>query len=185
MEVWLSAGKVSPQLLHKYRVAQAAMRTAVAAYESSTAENQTERDSKLHSAMSGFLETGKEVMGAGLDDATRKQFSRAIIAYEAMGKCVLATSAQDHETKAKLVCEALAALNPYATAAKGAMGLTERALRQQQISAALDGFTDQRKTMQLLRRRLAGKIESLDVNAKESQRIVDLWEASPPKGGRP
>lgn len=184
MDRWLESAKVGPELLRKYKVAYAAMRSAVAACESARAANQVELEAKLNTSMSGFLEVGKEIMGAGLDEATRNQMGKAIVAYEAMSKYLLATSPVDCETKARLFCDAVAALNPYVSMAKGVFSLTERAVRQRQILIAMEEFSDQRKTMKLLRRRLAGKIESLDVNIRESQRIIDLWDASHARAGR-
>ncbi len=182
VEVWLEGAKVSRVVLTRYKVAYASMKTAVAAYETAKAGTQDERDAKLQSATASFLDATTAICAAGVDPATGKHLADAAKAYDIMTKTALAATTEEREAKVRLYVDAVATLNPYATAAKAACNLTERGLRYYQLTKTLDALADQKHTTELLHRRLKDKIDSLDVNSKESQRIIDLWEATHPKG---
>lgn len=183
---WLVAAKVSKEVVIKYKQAVASLKYALAVQATIEANTHDERNAGVQTAVVAVMEAIKAA-GVGGNEVTAKQLEKIAKVYEAGGKLSLAATAADRETAARLFCDALTvAGGPWATVANAGGRLVERAGRYYVINQTLEGLTDQRRTTEMLYRRLEDKIDSLDRNSKESQRIVDLWRASQArKGGTP
>jgi hypothetical protein len=168
----------------KYKQATASLKIALAAQATRDASTLDQRDAGVHTALKTFLEATNATLATGVDTATAGKLKAIAQVYEAGGNLTLMVTAADRETAARLFCDALAmAGGPWATVANAGGRLVERAGRYYVINQTLEGLTDQRRTTEMLYRRLQDKIDSLDRNSKESGRIVDLWQASQARKG--
>jgi hypothetical protein len=175
----MEALKVSREAVTRYKIAYAALKSAVASMEfAATPMSKPEKEAQLQSALASFADTSVALVEATPNKALARQLDAAAKIADFTGKMILAGKPAAHAEYARQIVSAAALFNPYATAGKAAVSLTERAFRYRQITATLDELADDRRTTELCHRRLREKIDSIKVSRGEAQRIVDLGSAA-------